>query len=53
MNGFRLVMGIGAGAALTALAIAAFLPRRQRRAAPSPPRTQAGNLVPVGGPESR
>lgn len=29
-NGFRLVMGIGAAAALAALAIAAFLPGRQR-----------------------
>jgi hypothetical protein len=36
-DGLRLVMGIGAGAALLALAIAAFLPARRPAAARSEP----------------
>ncbi len=35
-NGFRLVLGMGSAAALIALAVAAFLPRRSPVAAPEP-----------------
>ncbi|MET8998551.1 MFS transporter [Amycolatopsis sp. NPDC004169] len=41
-NGFRLVLGMGSAAALLALAVAAFLPRRSPAAAPPEPALAAG-----------
>jgi MFS family permease len=40
-NGFRLVLGLGSAAALVALAVAAFLPRRSPSATPASPEPAA------------
>ncbi|MEU1177913.1 MFS transporter [Streptomyces sp. NPDC005820] len=47
-NGFKVVMAVGSGAALLALAVAAFLPRRQRAAA-----EPAEAATPPAGPDER
>ncbi|GAB3442218.1 MFS transporter [Streptomonospora sediminis] len=47
-DGFRVVMAIGAAAALTALAVAAFLPR-QHRAAPADPPAGTAEAAPARG----
>lgn len=44
-NGFRMILAIGAAAALTALAITAFLPGRQRPAAASESETAAAPVT--------
>ncbi|MEV4755827.1 MFS transporter [Micromonospora sp. NPDC049559] len=49
-NAFRVVMAIGSGAALLALAVAAFLPARRPAPAASAARTDAA--VPVGAPSA-
>jgi MFS family permease len=44
-EGFRLIMGIGSGAALAALAIASFIPGRRRSEDLESPEPQHGEVV--------